>query len=138
MDTRPLCPAPAELRLERLVLSPEVITVVLRARPPSARCPLCGHLTARVHAWYTRRVADLPWHGLRVCLEVHARKFRCELPGCRRRIFCERLPTTAVPYGRRTRRAEAALAAIGLALGGRPGALSWTWRTIPFASRTMS
>lgn len=122
MDTRPLCPAPAELRLDRLVVSPEAITVVVRARPPSARCPLCGHSTSRVHARYTRCLADLPWHGLRVRFEVHVRKFRCALPGCRRRIFCERLPATTVPYGRRTCRAEAALAAIGFALGGRPGA----------------
>jgi transposase len=122
MDTRPLCPAPAELRLDRLILSPDAITVVAKARQPSARCPVCGHSTSRVHAWYTRRLADLPWHGLRVHLEVHARKFRCEIPGCRRRIFCERLPATTIPYGHRTCRAEAALAAIGFALGGRPGA----------------
>jgi transposase len=57
-----------------------------------------------------------------VRLDVHVRRFFCDVPGCKRRIFTERLPKTAASYARRTARAASALEAIGLALGGRAGA----------------
>jgi transposase len=57
-----------------------------------------------------------------VRLYVHVRRFFCDVPGCKRRIFTERLPNTAASYARRTARAASALEAIGLALGGRAGA----------------
>jgi hypothetical protein len=66
-------------------------------------------------------LADLPWRGVHVCLEAHVRKFFCDVPGCRQRIFTERLPRTTAPHARRTTRAAAALEVIGFALGGRPG-----------------
>src|SRR5439155_4061215 len=65
---------------------------------------------------------DLPWHGLRVRLELRVRRFFCDVPGCARRIFTERLPKTARPYARRTARAMTALDTIACALGGRAGA----------------
>jgi transposase len=49
------------------------------------------------------------------------RKFFCDTAGCSRRIFTERLPTTAAPYARRTKRATDALRVIALALGGAAG-----------------
>lgn len=122
MDPPLLCPAPAELRLDRIVVSPAAITVVTTGRRDAVRCPLCGKLSRRVHSRYTRALADLPWHGVRVRLEAHVRKFFCGAPACRRRIFTERLPQTARPHARRTTRAAAALEVIGFAVGGRPGA----------------
>jgi hypothetical protein len=68
-----------------------------------------------------RTLDDLPWHGVRVRIEAHVRKFCCEAPSCPRRIFTERLSETTVPYARRTSRAAAALELIGFALGSRPG-----------------
>ncbi|MGI8765975.1 MAG: ISL3 family transposase [Gemmatimonadaceae bacterium] len=101
--------------------APELI-VTATARRRVVACPKCGHASTRVHSRYRRTLADLPWHGLRVRLAVHVRRFFCDVPGCKRRIFTERLPKTAVPYARRTARAASALEAIGLALGGRAGA----------------
>ena len=121
MDAAPLCPAPAELALDRLIVSPEAITVVAIARRAAAACPVCGHLAHRVHSHYTRTLADLPWHGMPVQLHASVRRFFCEHAGCRRRIFTERLSETAAPYARRTGRAARALEAIGFAVGGRPG-----------------
>ena len=121
MDAAPLCPAPAELALDRLIVSPEAITVVAIARRAAAACPVCGHLAHRVHSHYTRTLADLPWHGMHIQLHASVRRFFCEHAGCRRRIFTERLSETAAPYARRTGRAARALEAIGFAVGGRPG-----------------
>src|SRR5512147_648562 len=122
MDAPPLCPAPAELGLASLAVSPEAITVVATARSRAVPGPLCGGVARRIQSRYTRTLADLPSQGMRVRLEAHLRRFFCDTPGCRRRIFTERLPATAAPHARRTTRAAAALAAIGFALGGRPGA----------------
>ena len=122
MDTTAFCPSPAELALDRLVVSAEGITVVATARRPVVICPVCGCASRRVHSRYTRTVADLPWQGVHVRLLAQVRRFFCAHPGCRRRIFTERLPETAAWYARRTVRAARALEAIGFAVGGRPGA----------------
>jgi len=67
-------------------------------------------------------VADLPASGARVTLSIVARRFRCRVGKCRRRIFCERLPGVVAAHARHTHRLAGTLQSIGLALGGRPGA----------------
>ncbi|MCA1849755.1 MAG: transposase family protein [Acidobacteria bacterium] len=81
-------------------------------------CPRCQARSSRVHSRYIRCVADLPWHGVRVKLELHTRRFRCRNCLCPRRIFCERLPRVVAHYARKTVRLNAALELIGFALGG--------------------
>jgi transposase len=75
-----------------------------------------------VHSRYIRGAADLPWQGLAVRLQLHARRFFCLTDGCPQQIFCERLPQVIAPYARRTLRLNDALRLIGFALGGNPGA----------------
>ncbi|WGR90869.1 ISL3 family transposase (plasmid) [Bradyrhizobium sp. ISRA443] len=84
-------------------------------------CPCCSYQTRRVHSHYTRRLADLPWQGQVVEIRLQARRFRCANPGCLRRIFTERLPTTVRPRARRTIRLGESQLAIGFAVGGEPG-----------------
>ena len=122
LTASPLCPAPLELQLDEIRFAAPELIVTAAARRHVVACPKCGHVSTRVHSKYRRTLADLPWHGLRVRLDVHVRRFFCDVPGCRRRIFTERLPKTAAPYARRTARATSALEVIGLALGGRAGA----------------
>src|SRR4028119_1628455 len=76
--------------------------VELRVVPTEARapCPLCRRVSARVHSRYERSFADLPWSRARVVLRVQARRFRCLVAECPRRIFCARLPTVAAAYAR--------------------------------------
>jgi len=121
MAATAMCPSPDELRLERIVLSRESITLVAMARRVAVPCPHCGFLCQRVRSRYVRTLDDLPWHGVRVRIEAHVRKFFCDTPGCPRHIFTERLSETTVPHARRTSRAATALEVIGFALGGRPG-----------------
>ncbi|OSJ26645.1 hypothetical protein BSZ19_35990 [Bradyrhizobium japonicum] len=47
-------------------------------------------------------VADLPSAGRKVCLRLLMRRFACEVPHCRRRIFAERFGEDVVPL-RQTR-----------------------------------
>jgi len=122
VDEIPLLPAPGELRLAYLAFDDSGITVVATTRRSAVDCPRCRTVAHRVHSRYTRRLADLPWHGLAVRLLLTSRRFFCDLAGCSQRIFTERLPATAAPSARRTIRLTAALDALGLALGGEAGA----------------
>ncbi len=56
-------------------------------------------------------------------IRLRVRRFFCDNPECRRRIFTERLAPAIAPYARRTRHAGSLLASLGLANGGRAGAL---------------
>lgn len=118
----PLCPSPGELALDQIAFCEAELVVTARGRRRIVACPTCGHASTRVHSRYPRTLADLPWHGLRVRLELRVRRFFCDVPGCSRRIFTERLPRTAAPYARRTARAMDALEVIALTVGGRAGA----------------
>jgi transposase len=117
-----LSPSPSELRLEGLRITPNRIIITAAARRRSARCPTCGEASQRVHSRYVRRLADLPWHGIPVEVELVSRKFFCDTGKCSCRIFTERLPETVPCYGRRTLRLSAAHRQIAHALGGEAGA----------------
>src|SRR6185437_3733353 len=119
LTASPLCPAPLELQLDGIHYATPDLIVSATARRRVVACPKCGHASTRIHSRYRRTLSDLPWHGLRVRLDVRVRRFFCDVPGCKRRIFTERLPNTAASYARRTARAASALEVIGLALGGR-------------------
>ena len=88
MDPTAFCPSPAELALDRLVVSSEGITVVATARRLTVPWPMCGKVARRVHSHYTRTLADLP------CMECTSASLptcaassviTCDRRGCRRR-----------------------------------------------------
>lgn len=118
----PTVPTTAELAVDEIVVTEDgaIIRVVACAR--AVRCPRCGRRVTRLHSRYHRTVADLPWQGLPVTLELTTRKFFCDWHTCRQRVFTERLPETVDRYARRTTRAASIIEAIGLAVGARPGA----------------
>jgi transposase len=66
-------------------------------------------------------LADLPWSAHAVTIWLQVRRLFCRNARCEHRIFTERLPGIAVPWARRTRRLDARLTALGLALGGNAG-----------------
>jgi transposase len=118
-----LLPDGPRLRLETWNLDPghSAITLTLQARRITACCPLCGRRSKRVHSRYKRTLADLPWGAYAVTIRLRVRRLFCRNAGCERRIFAERLPGIALPWARRTRRLDAHLTALGLALGGSAG-----------------
>ena len=85
-------------------------------------CPLCEEPSNSLHGNYIRRIADLPWHGVKVQLQLHTRKFRCRNEVCPRKVFCERLPKVAAAYARKTARLNSAMTLLAFALGGEAGA----------------
>jgi transposase len=75
----------------------------------------------RIHSHYTRLVADVPCGGFQVQLVLHVRKFFCDTPECRRKIFTERVPAFVQPWARMTSRLSQMLQAMGLATCGELG-----------------
>src|SRR5215213_566075 len=122
MDASTLLADPTAIRLEKIIQHPSSLTLVVRASRQQAECPRCHRPSARVHSYYIRSVADLPWHGIAVRLRLRTRRFRCCSSLCPKRVFCERLPRVVAHYGRKTVRMEDALRLIGFLLGGEAGA----------------
>jgi len=112
----------ADLVVDQVLPTPDHLTVMCRSRIAAPLCPGCGHPSSRRHSSYPRRLADLPWQGRRVQVEVQVRRLRCGRAGCAHRIFAERLPAAAGPYAQRTARLGSLQHHIGLALGGKAGA----------------
>src|SRR5215207_3445297 len=121
MDASTLLADPTSIRLEKIIQHHSSLTLVVTATQPRPECPRCHRPSTRVHSYYTRRVADLPWHGVAVRLELRTRRFRCRNSLCTKRVFCERLPRVVAYYGRKTVRMEEASRLIGLLLGGEAG-----------------
>ena len=122
MQPQHLLADPTAIRLEKIIQHDRSLTLVVRATRAQAECPRCHRPSTRVHSYYTRTVADLPWHGVAVRLELRARRFRCKNSLCTKRVFCERLPRVVAHYGRQTVRLDDALRLIGLLPGGEAGA----------------
>jgi transposase len=125
------------LHLEAIRAADDQVEVELSAVGPRAACPRCRHPSSAVHSRYHRTMADLPWSGARVTLIVLARRFRCRIAACSRRVFCERLPQLVAAYARHTQVLADTLLAIGLALGGRPGARLATKLRVPTSRMTL-
>jgi transposase len=113
---------PRLLRLDSIIPTSELVTLVVSTHQAEASCPACGQGAVRVHSRYQRTVADLPWNGVPVRLQLRTRRFFCDAPACPVRIFTERLPGVVVRYGRQTARLTQALRLLGCALGGEAGA----------------
>jgi transposase len=122
MPTSTLLADPTAIRLEKIIQHHSSLTLVVTATQPRPECPRCHRPSTRVHSYYTRTVADLPWHDVSVRLELRTRRFRCKNSLCTKRVFCERLPRVVSCYGRKTVRLDDALRLIGFLLGGEAGA----------------
>jgi transposase len=98
------------------------VTIALASSRPSVACPTCGTSSEREHSRYRRTLADLPWQGVAVHLDLAVRRFFCEVASCPRRTFAEQFPGLAPTRGRRSDRLTTLLSAVGLTLGGEAGA----------------
>jgi transposase len=105
MDVNTLLPDPKAVRLLLVQPSADSITLVVKTIAETPLCPCCQSPSSRIHSRYVRTLADLPWHGIAIRLQLHTRKFFCQNHDCPRRIFCERLPGVVATYGRHTERA---------------------------------
>src|SRR6266542_849672 len=100
MNTAPLLGEPNLLQVERAISDLGGIAQTGETASRTAFCPRCHSPSAHLHTRYVRQLADLPWLGIAVQLEIQARRLYCRYPDCSQRIFCERLPTFVAPYAR--------------------------------------
>ena len=121
-ESRTVLPAPKLLNLTSVRAAENAITLVAKTSSRMALCPVCGKGSTRVHSYYTRMLADLPWQGIPVTVHLHVRRFFCDEANCKRSIFAERLTGVAAHYGRRTERLDDWFTHISFALGGEAGA----------------
>jgi transposase len=112
---------PANLTLQSVEAGTSSAIIYVKATAAQARCPKCNEPSKRIHSRYVRKLADLPWQGQAVHIQVQVRRFFCQGAECPRRIFAERLPF-AMPFARTTSRLRDIHAEIGLSLGGEAGA----------------
>ena len=114
---------PSGLAVHHTVEADGEIIVIAASAACCAHCPPCQAPSRRVHSRTVRHVSDLPCAGRGVHLQLTTRRFRCDEPGCCRRILAERFGDCVLPArARRTARLEGIVHHLGLALGGRPGA----------------
>lgn len=113
---------PEQLHVAEISFEEDLLTIYASTVSPVAVCPLCEQPSRRVHGYYSRTLADLPWCGMPVRLRVQVRKFFCDEPSCERQVFAERLEEIARPFARGTDRQREALEWIAFALGGEAGA----------------
>ena len=122
MGQRTLLPDAEEVVLDSLkTVGRDSLSMVLRAARMTGLCPRCCRSSYRIHSRYQRKLADLPWEGIPVRIELRVRRFFCDSANCEQRIFTERLPHTAASYARQTCRLGKALDRIVMALGGAAG-----------------
>jgi transposase len=120
--TQLLLPDLPGFSLEQITLEGGMITVFAHSQTTKAPCPECSHVSSRIHGRYTRRLADLPWSGRTVRLEIQVRRFVCLRQACPRKTFSEALPALAERFARRTTRLADLLLKLGLTAGGEAGA----------------
>ena len=118
----PVLPDPNSLGLDSLSARDGVIIFALHTTRPTVACPLCQHLAQRTHSRYRRKLLDLPWQGNAVRFELSCRKFFCDNPDCKRRIFNEPVPAVAAKYARKTCRLADALRQLCYLVGGEAAA----------------
>ena len=137
MLTDVLLPESSCFFLEQLSVDPATVTLTLAATPPEALCSRCRHPSSRIHCWYHRSVADLPWARIPVRLQLHVRKFVCRNPDCPQTIFAERFPAIVAPCARRTLRLADDQRHLALDHGGEAGARTATRLGMPTSPDTL-
>ena len=128
MKVKPVLALPEGLEVTALEMIDEVLTITTVSIQVDPCCPLCGTPALRVHSRSTRQITDLPCSGQQVRLLVQVRKCFCQVPGCARKIFLERLTPFVEPWARVTRRLYQIVQILGLATGGRLGIDDFSFR----------
>jgi transposase len=117
-----LLPGPTRLRLTTLTTTDERISLDLIATQTAASCPTGVSESTRIHSYYQRTVADLPWASRPVQLHLHVRRFMCDNAACPRVTFAEPLPEVVARSARRTTRLADEQRHLALDVGGQMGA----------------
>ncbi len=137
MDSQSLLPDGELVRLESMRPAPDALLLVVTTVRSAVLCPTCQQPARRVHSRYLRTVADRPWNGLRVRLQIRTRRWFCTYRACPRRIFAERLTGWVARYARRTESLAALLHRLAYAVGGEEGARLTDHLGVPVSPDTL-
>ena len=131
------------LLVEDVADGEDAVVVTARTLDAGVPCPACGALTARVHGYHRRTVADVPVDGRQVVVRLRVRRLVCPVLGCGRQTFREQVPGLLERHQRRTVRLTRQIAEVARELCGRAAArlsgrlampasrttmLRWLWR----------
>src|SRR5690554_4865815 len=101
------------LVIEDIKSEGRVVRVWGRTPPTLTPCPVCGTLSARVHAYAEqhpgRRAGGLSWC---VAVVVRLRRLVCPVLGCARQTFRDQVPGAVERYQRRTSRLASQFGAV--------------------------
>ena len=109
------------LRVHSVRVSRDRVRIAMSFVTIGARCPHCHQVSRRVHSRYTRQPIDLTWGSLLTQIELHVRRFHCDVLGCAQRIFTEQLPSFVQRYARRTEQLNDQLLLLAYVAGGAAG-----------------
>ena len=109
-----------EFEVALVTVEEGVLRIVVQVSSAYAMCPGCKQPSSRVHSHYWRTPHDLTAFGVRLVLQVYARRLHCDNPECAQRIFAERLADIPA-WARRSDRVTTLLAYTALSAGGLPG-----------------
>jgi transposase len=113
------------------------ISLDLTATRGAVACPSCSVESEHVHSLYQRTVADLPWAGVPVTLQLPVRRFVCRYPACPRATFSAPLPEVVAPSARRSLRLAHEQRQLGLQSGGAMAARIATRQGMPISPATI-
>jgi transposase len=77
-----LLPHLADVRVEGVYRSGNLIRIAARTTAASAACPGCESVSRRVHSRYERRLLDTAAGGCEVMICLQVRRFACLSPEC--------------------------------------------------------
>jgi len=132
-----ILPANVKLKAVNMIFTEGHLYLNVSACQTGSKCPLCKKTSYRVHSKYTRMLADLPVTGHQSRMDLIARRFFCDNPKCKRKIFTERFRVEIIPYKRRLCRTIELLRRIALELGGNTGSKICRYMGMPVSPSTL-
>lgn len=112
---------PCGWQSSRQVVSPDGITIHLRATRKTALCPEYLKRSCSVHSCRRNRIQHLPCAGRTLWLIFAARHWYCRNPSCSRKIFAESLAPFAGPQQQSSALLQNLQHQPGLIAGGEAG-----------------
>ena len=137
MLTDVLFPAELQLRVDRIKMENETISIYITSANGRSICPHCQTISERVHSSYDRHPADLPLAGYTVRLDMSVHRFFCDNCDCEARTFTERMPAFIQHYAHRTNRLADKQQSVAIESGGASGQRVLTILDMPVSSDTL-
>jgi transposase len=127
----------SDVLITEMTITEAHLVIIATPLTTSSCCPLCGVQSERIHSRYRRTVADLPFGDRALVVRLVVRRFKCGNAGCRRQVFCERLPKLVDAYARSTTRLKSLHRALGATADGEAGSRLAEELAVPISGDTI-